>query len=456
MQLILLFIIAFLVRFIGLNQSLWLDEAVVAKVVRTIPFTHIISTFSPADFHPPLYYLFMSLWSSIFGSSEVVLRLPSVFFSLVAGWFVYKTGVLIKNKTGGLWSAAFFLFNPLIIYYSQEARMYMMAVMFLSGALYNLLLLMQKNKGKPYEVKRFIYFNLFSALSLWTFYGSAFFVIAMIATFMVHEIRWRLLRTYDVFALCIGPTVALLVLFPLLSQQISSAKTSLNTVTNWSLVLGKAEMKNLIMVLVKFTSGRLSWFPKGSYYALAGGWSVVVGTIVLLGAKKNGMMAFLFALPLAIGLMVSFVTPMMQYFRFLYCILPMSILIGLFMQNKKMGASMVMVVFVVFSFVYLLNPRFHREDWRSLSRVLRSDLPTYIISASSDPLKYYAPTAASYELRSLPTARLPEVIQVIPYVEDIYGFDHSTALTKRGCVRQLQQSFRGPLFFEIWICLQHA
>ena len=33
-----------------------------------------------SDFHPPLYYLVLKAWSSVFGYSEFSLRLPSVIF----------------------------------------------------------------------------------------------------------------------------------------------------------------------------------------------------------------------------------------------------------------------------------------------------------------------------------------------------------------------------------------
>ena len=123
-----IFLFAFLVRLIALNQSLWLDEAVTAKVVMNYGFTEIVSKFSPTDFHPPLYYLFMKLWTNMFGYSEIALRMPSVLFSLMTGYVVYLIG--------GIWAASFFLFNPLIVYYSQEARMYMMTTFFLTAGLY--------------------------------------------------------------------------------------------------------------------------------------------------------------------------------------------------------------------------------------------------------------------------------------------------------------------------------
>ena len=73
-----LFIGAFIMRLIGLDQSLWLDEATTAVAVQTHSFWNIVTQFSPSDFHPPLYYLVMKIWTGIFGYSEVALRMSSV------------------------------------------------------------------------------------------------------------------------------------------------------------------------------------------------------------------------------------------------------------------------------------------------------------------------------------------------------------------------------------------
>ena len=90
-------IVAFLVRLISLNQSLWLDEATTAKVIQTYSYSNIILRFSPFDFHPPFYYFFMKFWTGLIGYSEIALRLPSVLFSLFTGYVIFKIGELIKN-----------------------------------------------------------------------------------------------------------------------------------------------------------------------------------------------------------------------------------------------------------------------------------------------------------------------------------------------------------------------
>lgn len=128
--------LGFLLRLINLNQSLWLDEAITAKVVQKFGFLDIITKFSPNDFHPPLYYLFLKVWTNFFGYSEISLRLPSVIFSLITVVFVYLIAKKFISKKAALLSAFFLTINPLFVYYSQEARMYSMVTMLVAGAMY--------------------------------------------------------------------------------------------------------------------------------------------------------------------------------------------------------------------------------------------------------------------------------------------------------------------------------
>ena len=145
-KLIIILFLAFLIRLISLNQSLWLDEAVTANVVSNYSYSEIITKFSPTDFHPPLFYLVEKFWTNIFGYSEIALRFPSIIFSLITAWIIYLIAEKLRGLKGlkelkglGVWAAALFLFNPLIIYYSQEARPYMFVTMFVTLIVYYLL-----------------------------------------------------------------------------------------------------------------------------------------------------------------------------------------------------------------------------------------------------------------------------------------------------------------------------
>lgn len=96
-----LLVISFFVRLIGINQSLWLDEAITANVVKLL-IKQIVTNFSVNDFHPPLYYWFLNVWVRIFGDSVILMRLSSVLFSIITIWLAYLIGKKINNKEYGL------------------------------------------------------------------------------------------------------------------------------------------------------------------------------------------------------------------------------------------------------------------------------------------------------------------------------------------------------------------
>jgi len=465
MQLILLFLSAFFVRLVNLNQSLWLDESIVARVAKNIPFHLIPTQLSPGDVHPPLYYMVVSLWSSLFGYSEISLRMPSIIFSLIAGWYIYKIGIAIKNKTLGLWAAAFFLFNPLVIYYSQEARMHMMATTLLSIALYYFILLIKEFEILNFKFKNIFFFNLFSAIAMCTFYGSGFFIAGLIVTFGFLRLKkkGKIKGWIPAFAgmtqMSIGLIFSLLLLSPLLLQQLANAKAGLADLKNWSMALGKAEIKNVAMIFLKFATGRLSWLPKWSYYLVAGIPTAIIWLFVALGARRNKLFVYLFILPLLFGIFVSFWAPMMMYFRFLYLVPVMSLLLalGVVMNEKnKVLPSFVLGMMLFFSFIYLFIPQFHREDWKSMSSKLQTNVPVYMILPSSDPVLYYRNDVSIRELRTIKKSSIPEIIHVVPYTSEIYGLNYVKSLEDLGCIKESQASFRGDVVLEKWKCLRNA
>src|SRR3989344_4750352 len=112
------------IRMISSGQSLWLDEAISALAVKNNTFLELITKFSLGDTHPPLYYLILKAWTSIFGFTEVALRAPSVIFSVLTVYFTYKLGEFFGGKKMAILSSVLLAFAPLHVYYSQEARMY--------------------------------------------------------------------------------------------------------------------------------------------------------------------------------------------------------------------------------------------------------------------------------------------------------------------------------------------
>lgn len=386
-------------------------------MAKNYSYMEIVTKFSPSDFHPPLYYLTLKAWTGIFGFSEISLRMPSVIFSLVTIYFVYLLGGPAAAGLTGL--------NPLLVYYSQEARMYAMVTMLLIMGLYFLI------------KKKYWLVSLFFGISFLTFYGSMFFIAAM-GTYLIINKKLKAL-----LIISIGPLMALLAVAPLLAKQMSDSREMLGMVTNWDLVLGKANLKNLLLIPIKFTSGRIIFYPKIAYYLMAGLWTIIVFKPLALRAlplkkgsfKGVNVYSFIFWITLVIGTIFSIFTPMLQYFRFLYLIPVMALVI-----NKS---KVIAIGFLIFSLVYVLNPQFYREDWKSLSKDLGNKV--YMISSFSDPIKYYK----NINISDIRDNILENEVTVVPYGEAIHGIDHNQIMTAVGYQKLTTKNYR-ELTSEIW------
>lgn len=428
-------LISGLVKLIGVNQSLWLDEAISASVAKSYSLFDIPTQFSVSDFHPPIYYMFLKLWTNIFGFSELSLRVPSIIFSLITIYLVYLITKKISNKKTALWAAVFTGFNPLLIYYAQEVRMYSLITMLLAVVLYYFVKL--ENKISTIDI---IMFNIFGGLSFATFYGSVFFIAAL-------NLFWLIKKKFKLFFMAnIGLLIVMLALSPLLIRQVATSKQLLIEVKNWSSVLGKVDFKNLVLIPIKFTSGRISYSPKIIYFGVASIWALFVALGVINGAIKKPKFLGILIFSLIFGLIFSFFSPLMQYFRFIYLIPIMSILLAMGL-SKERTKLIFGIVFIGFASLYLFNENMYREDWKGMAKSLKENETVYIIGSVSAPLQYYQSGVKFKDIKTvIPTESL---ITVVPYVEEIHGFDHNQVLKKLGYERIEEQNFR-QLKLERW------
>jgi len=133
------FVISALIRLYCLGQeSIWLDEAYSLKF-SSYAVTHI---FSQKESNPPLYYIFMHYWISLFGNSEFSLRLPSALFAIVSIPTLYRFGIRIAGRKAGLLASLFLTISVFHLFYSQEARVYSLLLLLslFSMSIFHLLL----------------------------------------------------------------------------------------------------------------------------------------------------------------------------------------------------------------------------------------------------------------------------------------------------------------------------
>ncbi len=110
-------------------RGIWLDEAISIHQAR-LSLHDLFSNLYYGDRHPPLHHLALWLTIRAFGDGEFAVRLPS----LIAGTLVipalYELGRELYDRRTGLIAAAFAAVSPLLVWYSQEVRMYAFVTLF--------------------------------------------------------------------------------------------------------------------------------------------------------------------------------------------------------------------------------------------------------------------------------------------------------------------------------------
>ena len=174
------------IRFSTLGlQSYRHDEAVTAGrvLVSSLPQTmHLVWS---GESTPPLYYLLAWLWSHLFGVHEVGLRSLSALFGTATIPVAYLVGRELIGRRTGLAIAAIVAVNPMLVWYSQDARAYALLVLLSAVAL--LFFLRARRTGAARDLA---WWTVFSALALAAHYF-AFFPFAIESVWLLATVRLR-------------------------------------------------------------------------------------------------------------------------------------------------------------------------------------------------------------------------------------------------------------------------
>lgn len=164
--------------FIGLQQSVWFDEAY--SILLAQHSWGEIVRLTAADVHPPVYYWLLKVWMSLFGSSELALRsMSALFFALSIGFM----GLLIRRLFGvkaALMTLPFLVFAPFLLRYGFEIRMYSL-VSFIGVAGTYVLVMAVDEKNKQKRRLLFAGYAFLVALGVYTLYFTALIWIAHVA-----------------------------------------------------------------------------------------------------------------------------------------------------------------------------------------------------------------------------------------------------------------------------------
>jgi hypothetical protein len=123
--------------------------------------------------HPPLLFLLLYFWHFV-GSSELMLRLPSVLAGTAACWFIFKWIRMVFGKAASLVGVVAFTFCPALIALSAQVREYSLLLFGISAALYFL-----EQSFQEESVSGMWCFAAFLYVAILTHYSAVFFTAAI-------------------------------------------------------------------------------------------------------------------------------------------------------------------------------------------------------------------------------------------------------------------------------------
>lgn len=418
-------LLGLVLRLILINQSLWLDEA--AQVMESQ--RPLLEQFKIAgDFQPPLFHLLLHFWMKL-GSSEIWMRLLTVVISVFGIYLFYQIGRKLLKEKSALLASFLLAINPFAIYYSQELRPYPLTV------LVSLIMVLGFINSSSFL------FILGTTFFLYTSYFAPFFIIAFflyLIIFQKNKLNWFLKNMF----------IAILFFLPWLPsfyQQFTIGTSLTTTLPGWGNAVSLPLLKAIPVTFFKFFLGRITIDNK-LIYALVVFVLISLLVYLLIRARKEKhffFVFFLFLIPFLLSFLTSIFVPVIEPKRLLF-ILPFFILL-LVMGLKKLSRfyflSLLLILIITFScglFLYFVNPRFQRENWRqAVSFVEENSIPnTIVLFSFPEPfapyLWYQKDKVEAYGVSKNFVVNTADLTRIEPLLQErqrIYYFQYLSELT---------------------------
>jgi mannosyltransferase len=239
-------LLAALLRGAQAGESLWVDELHTSWTVAG-GVTEVTSR-AAAGNQSPLYFFLVWAVTSLLGTSEVTLRLPSLVAGIALVPLVYWTAAnWLRSRAAGLLAAVLIAVDPHCIFYAQEARTYALVqiVAVLELAVFWRLLQSPKTPSVPARVA----FAMSSAALFYLHYTAAMLVVAELVCYAVLWLQRNWRPAYRPSQLAIDLAVVAVLCLPSIPHLLEVASRR----GNWAQFVSAwptPAMNNLIFVYV--------------------------------------------------------------------------------------------------------------------------------------------------------------------------------------------------------------
>ena len=413
-------LLAAALRFATLGvQAYHHDEIVTASRVLRGDFFHAMEAVGFSESAPPLYYVLAWVWTQLTGTGEFGLRSLSALAGVATVPVAYLLGAELRGRRCGIVAAALVAVNPMLIWYSQEARGYALVVLLTTLATLYFVRALRlgdvPSLGHPYgrlsggrsgRGRRDVtLWGVFSALALATHYF-AIFPIAFEAAWLTWRRGRRALAGLWIVGL-VG-----LALAPLVIHQASLGHAE------W--IGGRSLGHRLWEAGVTFfvgETGDIIARPETLLPAVVPLLAVLVA-LVLLGLRGDreerragGLMLAVAGATVVAPLLLALLAPGKDYVlarNLIPALVPLlvAVAIGATLRGARRGGTVVAVILIVYSLGFSIwasaSPTMQRPDWDAVAARLgepTAPRATVLWTLGAASLRFYLSTG-SFQVQS--------------------------------------------------------
>lgn len=332
--------------FISKPEGLWNDEYI-SWMIASTPFENGFIDAVKSQCHMPFYYLYLKFFMTIFGQSDLILRLTSVFAGILSIPAMYFLG-REKDEQTGLLCAGMTAISSFLIYYSQEVRFY--SVLFLFSTLCMLFTIrLIKNPCK----KNIILCVLFNFLILFTHTIGFVFVFFNLIYISINN-RKTAPYIWSTLALCF-------VLTSPLAYKIMTTKSFSQWWGHFSISkIGFLFTDYFSPVLTNLTNAPDNFFylPKLAFFMIAP--SIIAIIFIIKSLKKNYQLFLLVCAYISVLIIASLTGKLVFITKYSIEIYPILIYLactGFSSLNNKVLKTGIILFYCLISVGYILiNP----------------------------------------------------------------------------------------------------
>jgi hypothetical protein len=177
--------VAAVVRFWSLRQSLWYDEYVTTNVI--FKGTKLVSNLNHQEGTPPLYFVLAWGWTKVFGAGDATLRSMSAVVGTATVPVAYAAArELAASRRVARIAAALVAVNPMLVWFSQEARAYALFAFIAAASL----LFWARAYMRGGQTRDLVLWGIASAAAVSTHYFAAFLILPQ-AVWLLVTLRTR-------------------------------------------------------------------------------------------------------------------------------------------------------------------------------------------------------------------------------------------------------------------------